>query len=246
MGMRWMIIRFRRPFLSIPNQREERGKSQPRGQSMAFRRFQPRFILHRGYPARMASSLESGRNAFLQAAKLDFSLSKADADSQRAAIARSFICSSLFNSSNQFLCFYCLSDLISSADTITTPTEEMYAYAARVASLGDDVFGTDGCTIALEAHVAKLLGKEAGLFVFSGTMSNQLALRAHLTQPPYRSVCHSLHVVFVSTNLLRGSVLGDQKAHVWRYEASGASFHSAAQFVPIKPENGRTCTHGRF
>lgn len=62
----------------------------------------------------------------------------------------------------------------------------MYAYAARVASLGDDVMGVDESTNALEAHVAKLTGKEAGLLVLSGTMSNQLALRTHLTQPPYR------------------------------------------------------------
>lgn len=131
----------------------------------------------------MTSSLESGRNAFLQAAKLDFNLAKADADSQRVAITRTFTCS-LTN----FLHFYCLTDLISSADTITAPTEAMYTYAARVASLGDDVFGADECTNALEAHVAKLAAKEAGLFVLSGTMSNQIALRAHLTQPPYRCV----------------------------------------------------------
>jgi threonine aldolase len=65
----------------------------------------------------------------------------------------------------------------------------MYTYAAQVASLGDDVMSKDECTNALEAHVAKLAGKEAGLFVLSGTMSNQLALRAHLTQPPYRCAC---------------------------------------------------------
>jgi 7-keto-8-aminopelargonate synthetase-like enzyme len=68
----------------------------------------------------------------------------------------------------------------------------MYTYAARVASLGDDVFGTDECTNTLEAHVANLAGKEAGLFALSGTMSNQLALRTHLTQPPYRCICSSL------------------------------------------------------
>lgn len=62
----------------------------------------------------------------------------------------------------------------------------MFAYATQVASLGDDVMGADECTNALEAHVAKLTGKEAGLLLPSGTMSNQLALRTHLTQPPYR------------------------------------------------------------
>jgi threonine aldolase len=116
----------------------------------------------------------------------------------------------------------------------------MFTYAARVASLGDDVFSMDECTNVLEAHIAKLAGKEAGLFVLSGTMSNQLALRTLLTQPPYRCVCSSLRSAFVSTDGEHGSVLGDHRAHVWKYETSGASFLSAAQFIPIKPENGET------
>jgi len=60
----------------------------------------------------------------------------------------------------------------------------------------------DECTNALEAHVAKLAGKEAGLFVFSGTMANQLALRAHLTQPPYRCACSFLSSRFREDQLM--------------------------------------------
>jgi len=60
----------------------------------------------------------------------------------------------------------------------------MNEYALR-ASLGDDVYMFDESTAALEAHVAKIIGKEAGLFLPSGTMSNQVALRTHLQQPPY-------------------------------------------------------------
>ena len=63
----------------------------------------------------------------------------------------------------------------------------MYIYAS-LASVGDDVYH-EPSTIALEAHMAKLTGKEAALFVPSGTMSNQLALRTHLKQPPYSVVC---------------------------------------------------------
>jgi threonine aldolase len=66
---------------------------------------------------------------------------------------------------------------------LAVPTKEMYAYASR-ASLGDDVYH-DPSTNALEAHVAQLTGKEAGLFLPSGSMSNQIALRTHLKQPPY-------------------------------------------------------------
>ena len=73
------------------------------------------------------------------------------------------------------------------------PTKEMYAYAA-LASLGDDVYH-EPSTIALEAHMAKLTGKEAALFMPSGTMSNQIALRTHLKQPPYSVLCdHRAHI----------------------------------------------------
>ena len=69
----------------------------------------------------------------------------------------------------------------------------MYTYASQ-ASLGDDVYG-EASTAALEAHVAKITGKEAALFVPSGTMSNQLALRTHLKQPPYSVLCdHRAHI----------------------------------------------------
>ena len=74
------------------------------------------------------------------------------------------------------------------------PTPDMYLYAVR-ASVGDDVYH-EPCTKALEAHMAKITGKEAALFVPSGTMSNQLALRTHLKQPPYAVLCdHRAHIV---------------------------------------------------
>ncbi|KAG5635999.1 hypothetical protein H0H81_009426 [Sphagnurus paluster] len=69
------------------------------------------------------------------------------------------------------------------SDTVTAPTPEMYAYAS-LASLGDDVY-SEPSTIALESHMAQLTGKEAALFMTSGTASNQIALRTHLKQPPY-------------------------------------------------------------
>lgn len=42
---------------------------------------------------------------------------------------------------------------------------------------------------ALEAHIAKITGKEAGLYLPSGTASNQIGLRTHLKQPPYSIIC---------------------------------------------------------
>ncbi|TFY78955.1 hypothetical protein EWM64_g5055 [Hericium alpestre] len=79
------------------------------------------------------------------------------------------------------------------ARSFILPTKEMQEYAAK-ASLGDDVYH-EPSTIALEAHMAKLTGKEAALFMPSGTMSNQIALRTHLRQPPYSIVCdHRAHI----------------------------------------------------
>ncbi|KAF9557865.1 hypothetical protein CPC08DRAFT_764314 [Agrocybe pediades] len=102
------------------------------------------------------------------------------------------------------------------SDTVTVPTEEMYSYAT-LATLGDDVY-FEPSTSALEAHIAKITGKEAGLFMPSGTASNQIALRTHLKQPPY-------------------SILCDHRAHIHKYEAGGAAFHSGAAVIPVVPTN---------
>ena len=64
------------------------------------------------------------------------------------------------------------------SDTVTRPTSAMRE-AMAAAPLGDDVFGDDPTVLALEARVAAALGKEAALYVPSGTMANQLALRVH-------------------------------------------------------------------
>ena len=63
------------------------------------------------------------------------------------------------------------------SDTVTTPTPAMRA-AMAAAEVGDDVYGEDPTVKRLEAAAAARLGKEAGLFVPSGTMGNQTALLA--------------------------------------------------------------------
>ncbi|HYN70391.1 MAG TPA: GntG family PLP-dependent aldolase [Candidatus Eisenbacteria bacterium] len=65
------------------------------------------------------------------------------------------------------------------SDTVTKPTPEMRRAMAE-AEVGDDVFGDDPTVIALEERAADLLGKEAGLFVPSGSMGNLVAQMAHL------------------------------------------------------------------
>jgi threonine aldolase len=65
------------------------------------------------------------------------------------------------------------------SDTVTKPTDAMRR-AMAAAVVGDDVFGDDPTVIALEERAAALLGKDAGLFVASGTMGNLVAQIAHL------------------------------------------------------------------
>lgn len=84
------------------------------------------------------------------------------------------------------------------SDTITHPTPAMREFMAK-APVGDDVFGDDPTVHQLEERVAEILGKEAAVFVPSGTMANQIALRAH-TEPG-------------------DEILVDANAHIYFYEA---------------------------
>jgi len=88
------------------------------------------------------------------------------------------------------------------SDTVTRPTPAMRA-AMAAAAVGDDVYGDDPTVNALESRVAAMLGKEAGLFVASGTQSNLVAVLTH---------CQRGHELLV----------GD-KYHIYRHEAGGAS-----------------------
>ncbi|KAI8138486.1 pyridoxal phosphate-dependent transferase, partial [Fennellomyces sp. T-0311] len=104
------------------------------------------------------------------------------------------------------------------SDTATIPTDEMFDIM-KTATRGDDVFSADQDVKDLEAYMANLLGKEAALFCASGTMTNQLGLRLHLTQPPH-------------------SVLCDARAHVFIHECGGIAYHSQANVTPVSPKNG--------
>ena len=80
------------------------------------------------------------------------------------------------------------------SDTVTTPTPAMRA-AMAAAEVGDDMFGEDPTVNLLQERVAALCGKEAGLFVPSGSMGNLVTLSA-LTQPGDEVVCHEdAHII---------------------------------------------------
>ena len=78
------------------------------------------------------------------------------------------------------------------SDTVSRPTDAMRK-AMAAAEVGDDVFGDDPTVIALQDRAAELLGKEAGLFVASGSMGNLVSLVAHLAARPrgHRRLQHS-------------------------------------------------------
>jgi threonine aldolase len=80
------------------------------------------------------------------------------------------------------------------SDTVTHPTEAMRRAMAS-ARVGDDVFGDDPTVNELEARAAALLGKEAGLFVTSGSMGNLVSLLAHLPRGHEAIAGASTHVV---------------------------------------------------
>ena len=75
------------------------------------------------------------------------------------------------------------------SDTVTRPTPEMRA-AMAAAEVGDDVYGEDPTVNLLEKRAAEIFGREAGLFVPTGTMGNQIAIRL-LTEPGQEVICES-------------------------------------------------------
>ncbi len=81
------------------------------------------------------------------------------------------------------------------SDTVTQPTAAMRA-VMQGAAVGDDVLGDDPTVIELQNKLAKMLGKEAGLFVSSGTMSNAVAIRTH-TNPGDEIVTESTSHIYV-------------------------------------------------
>src|SRR6201997_1621958 len=98
------------------------------------------------------------------------------------------------------------------SDTVTLPSYPMRAAMAN-APVGDDQYGEDPTTRALQERIRSLLGKEAALFVPSGTMANQIGLKL-LTRPG------------------DDVVVGDEAHIVW-HESGAAAAHSGVQFTVV-------------
>ena len=109
------------------------------------------------------------------------------------------------------------------SDTVTKPSAGMRAAMAD-AEVGDDVFGDDPTVNRLEQRMAGMLGKDAALFVPSGTMSNLLALMSHCG---------------------RGDeFIAGQNAHCYKYEAGGAAVLGSIQPQPIAHQPDGTIALG--
>ena len=98
------------------------------------------------------------------------------------------------------------------SDTVTRPTEAMRA-AIAAAPVGDDQYGEDPTVNRLQKHVADLLGKEASIFLPSGTMTNQVALRV-LTRPG-------------------DDVIVSRESHAVWHETGGSAANAGVQFTEI-------------
>lgn len=111
------------------------------------------------------------------------------------------------------------------SDTVTRPSTGMRKAMAE-AEVGDDVFGDDPTVALLEATLAERLGKEAAVFVPSGTQSNLIALMSHCG---------------------RGEAfIAGQNAHCYRYEAGGAAVLGSLQPQPIEHAADGTMPLGRI
>ena len=90
------------------------------------------------------------------------------------------------------------------SDTLTKPTSAMRDFMIK-AEVGDDVFGEDPTTNQLQHMMAEMLGKEAALFVASGTQANQVSINA-LTQPGQEVVCdYNAHILNYESGAAHGS-----------------------------------------
>ncbi|HYM16826.1 MAG TPA: low-specificity L-threonine aldolase [Dehalococcoidia bacterium] len=103
------------------------------------------------------------------------------------------------------------------SDTVTVPSDEMRR-AIATAPVGDDVFGEDPTVRRLEAIAAERTGKEAAVFVASGTMSNLVAIMAHCARGDE-------------------AIVGSE-AHILHYEVAGAAAVAGVQLRPV-PNDAR-------
>lgn len=103
------------------------------------------------------------------------------------------------------------------SDTVTLPSDEMRRAMAS-AEVGDDVYGEDPTINLLEARAAEMFGREAAIFVPSGTMGNQIAIKLH-TRPGQEILC-------------------EERGHIFNYEMAMLSWFSGCVVRPVAAPQG--------
>lgn len=103
------------------------------------------------------------------------------------------------------------------SDTVTRPSPAMMEFMMK-AAVGDDVLGDDPTVIELETMMARMFKKEAAIFCPSGTMTNQVAVKAH-TQPGDEVIC-------------------DITSHVYNFEGGGIAFNSGCSVKLVQGDRG--------
>jgi threonine aldolase len=103
------------------------------------------------------------------------------------------------------------------SDTVTKPTPAMRKAMAE-AEVGDDVYSEDPTVNRLQEYAAQLMGKEAALFVPTGTMGNQICVKLHSTPG--------------------SEVVLEERCHIFNYELGGSAIFSGVTFRTVKGENG--------
>ncbi len=103
------------------------------------------------------------------------------------------------------------------SDTVTRPTPEMRRAMAE-AEVGDDVYGEDPTINRLEQRAAEIFSREAAIFVPSGTMGNQIAIKVH-TQPGQEVIC-------------------EERAHIFNYEMAMLAHFSGCLARPVPAPDG--------
>jgi threonine aldolase len=103
------------------------------------------------------------------------------------------------------------------SDTVTLPSDEMRRAMAS-AEVGDDVYGEDPTVNRLEARAAEIFGREAAIFVPTGTMGNQIAIKLH-THPGQEILC-------------------EERGHIFNYEMAMLSWFSGCVARPVAAPQG--------
>jgi threonine aldolase len=107
------------------------------------------------------------------------------------------------------------------SDTVTRPSAEMLDFMMK-AAVGDMVFGEDPMVNELEAMAADMFGMEGALYCPSGTMTNQIAIKAH-TRPGDEVICSRM-------------------SHIYQFEGGGIAFNSGASVALIDTDRGTFTT----